>query len=50
MIDRPYFMEDKKWFRFDFNKRMYVLTELAPDDAKKSYNEYVKLHKEGKTG
>jgi len=42
MRDRPYFMSDDKWYRFDFYKRMYVLTEFAPKEAKKSYDEYIK--------
>lgn len=49
MIDRPYFMENRKWYRFDFNKRMYVLTDQASEKAKESYDEYLKLLKEGKT-
>lgn len=48
MTDRPYFMENKKWFAFDFDKRMYVLTNQAPDKAKESYKEYVQGLKNGK--
>ena len=49
MIDIPYFMEKSEWYKFDFDKRMYVLTEYASDKAKESYKEYVKLLKSGKT-
>lgn len=51
MRDRPYFMEDRKWFRFDFDKQMYVLTDLAPEKARESYKEYLKeTEKERKEG
>ena len=51
MRDRPYFMEDKTWFRFDFDKRMYVLTDLAPAKARESYEQYIKeIEKERKDG
>ena len=42
MQDMPYFMTNKKWYKFDFEKRMFVLTEHAPDEAKESYKEYLK--------
>lgn len=42
MQDRPFFMSNDKWYRFDFYKRMYVLTEYAPKEAKDSYDEYIK--------
>lgn len=42
MRDRPYFMNDPKWFEFDFNKRIYVLTNEAPEEAKESYQVYLK--------
>ena len=38
----PYFMTNKKWYKFDFEKRMFVLTEYASDKAKESYQEYLK--------
>lgn len=43
MLDMPYFMKNKEWYRFDYEKRMYVLTEKAPQKAKESYK---KFHKE----
>ncbi len=42
MIDRPYFMERKEWFTYDPQKRQFVLTDKAPKEAKKSYDEYLK--------
>ena len=42
MRDMPYFMTDKNWYKFDFKKRMWVLTDKAPDKAKESYEEYIK--------
>lgn len=40
--DMPYFMNDETWFEFDFEKRVFVLTEEAPQKAKESYEEYMK--------
>lgn len=40
MIDEPYFMQNDKWYYFDYKKRMYVLTEQATERAKKSYKEF----------
>ncbi len=42
MIEMPYFMNDEKWYEFDFEKRIFVLTDEAPEDARESYNEYLK--------
>ena len=41
MLDRPYFMENEEWYEFDFEKRQYILTDKAPDEAKKSYEEWL---------
>lgn len=41
MVDRPYFMENKKWYVFDYKKKKYVLTNDAPKEAKKSYDKYM---------
>ena len=45
MRDMPYFMNNKKWYAFDFEKRIYILTKDAPDKAKESYEEYLKTIK-----
>ena len=42
MLDMPYFMENKSWYTYDVKKRCYVLTDKAPEKAKKSYKEYYK--------
>jgi len=41
MVDMPYFMTNKKWYRFDYKKKMFVLTDLAPKEAQKSYKDYM---------
>ena len=38
----PYFMTNEDWYEFDFEKRIFVLTEKAPEKAKESYEEYLK--------
>lgn len=50
MRDMPYFMSNNEWFEFDFERRMFILTALAPDKAKQSYEEYRKELKEGRGG
>lgn len=40
MLDMPYFMQDPEWYYFDGKK--FVLTEKAPEEAKKSLKEYYK--------
>ena len=42
MKDMPYFMSNERWFEFDFDKRIFVLTKEAPEKAKESYEEYMK--------
>lgn len=42
VIDRPYFMSNKKWWRYDLKKRIMVLTKEAPPKAVKSYQEFYK--------
>lgn len=45
MLDMPYFMTNKEWYRFDFEEDRFVLTEKAPEEAKKSYEKYMKEEK-----
>lgn len=45
MQDRPYFMQDKSWYEFDFDKGEFVLTDKAPDDAKRSLAEFYRTEK-----
>ena len=42
MLDMPYFMSNKEWYYFDYNKREYKLTDKAPDKAKDSLKEFYK--------
>lgn len=46
MQDIPYFMTNKKWYKFDFDRRMFVLTDEAPKEAKESYDQYLKDRKD----
>lgn len=40
-VDMPYFMNDESWYRITSQEdRLYKLTEKAPPDAIKSYEEY----------
>ena len=50
MLDRPYFMENREWFTYDVQKRRFVLTDKAPEKAKKSYEEYYKALNNHYTG
>jgi hypothetical protein len=47
MWDMPYFMTNRKWYKYDFEKRMFVLTKYATEEAKKSYKEYLKTRQDG---
>ena len=42
MIDRPYFMEDESWYRFDTGKKRFVLTSEAQKKKKKSLEDFYK--------
>lgn len=46
MLDMPYFMTNDLWYYFDPDKKIYRLTERAPQKARESYIEYYKLLKE----
>ena len=45
MLDMPYFMENEDWYYFDGEK--FVLTDKAPEKAKKSLDDFYK-HDENK--
>ena len=36
----PYFMKNQEWYYFDEENFCYKLTDKAPPDAVKSYNEF----------
>lgn len=38
MLDRPYFMQNRDWYYFDGER--FVLTDKAPEEAKKSLAEF----------
>ena len=42
MVDMPYFMTNKKWYRFDYKQKKFVLTDAAPKEAQKSYDDYMR--------
>ena len=50
MQDMPYFMNDEKWYFFDYEKRVFMLTEKAPKKAKESYDHFYKVEKEVTNG
>lgn len=40
-------MKKKEWYKFDFDKRKFILTDKAPEKAHESYDKYYKqLNKE----
>lgn len=41
--DKPYFMTNEAWYRFNEEEWKYELTALAPEEAIKSYEEFYKL-------
>lgn len=42
-LEKPYFMENEEWYYFDEKDFMYKLTEKAPEEAVKSYEEFYAL-------
>lgn len=40
---RPYFMENEEWYYHDKKKNRYVLTDKAPEKARKSYEDFYDL-------
>lgn len=41
MVDIPYFMQNKEWYEYNYVIKCYVLTDKAPEKAKKSYRQYM---------
>ncbi len=39
------FTDNAEWYEFDYEKKMYVLTEVAPDSVKESYQEYLEVQR-----
>ena len=46
MQDRPYFMENKEWYGFNYENKRFYCTDKAPDNAKKSLKDFYKTEKE----
>ncbi len=42
MKKEPYFLSNKEWYYFDELEFCYKLTDKAPKEAVKSYNEFYK--------
>ena len=40
LIEKPYFLTNEEWFEYDEKNKKYILTDKAPEKAKKSYNEF----------
>lgn len=36
----PYFITNDDWYYYDEDKEIYILTDEAPEEAKRSYKEY----------
>lgn len=43
ILEEPYFMKNPEWYKYDEKNYKYILTDKAPEEAKKSYEEYYKL-------
>ena len=39
-FERPYFMTNKEWYYYDESDECYKLTDKAPPEAVKSYEEF----------
>ena len=50
LTERPYFMTNKDWWKYDEELDMIILSKKAPKTTKikNSYREYVKQHNIGK--
>ncbi len=40
IVDKPYFMTNEEWYFYDIKMHKLALTEKAPPEAVKSYNEF----------
>lgn len=38
---RPYFMTNEEWYNYDKKTKTYTLTDKAPEEAVKSYNDFM---------
>ena len=44
-LERPYFMTNEEWYHYDVKTRKLTLTDKAPPEAIKSYEETYKILK-----
>ncbi len=42
--ERPYFMSNKEWYTHDDKHNKFVLTDKAPEEARKSYEKFYEYH------
>lgn len=42
IIEKPYFLNNKEWYYYDYEEYKYKLTDKAPEAAIKSYIEFYK--------
>lgn len=42
VLNIPYFMRNKEWWYYDYEEIKYKLTDKAPKEAIKSYEEFYK--------
>lgn len=40
LTKQPYFFENEEWYYYDGKKNRFFLTDKAPEEAKKSYEEF----------
>lgn len=45
VLTKPYFMENEEWYYYDYENLKYKLTDKAPKEAVKSYQEFYKEEK-----
>ena len=42
LVEKPYFLTNKKWFKYDEKSKKYILTNKAPQKAIESYKDFYK--------
>ena len=42
LVEKPYFLTNKKWFKYDEKNKKYILTDKAPQKAIESYKDFYK--------
>ena len=42
LIEKPYFLTNKKWYEYDEKGKKYILTNKAPQKAIESYKDFYK--------